>query len=156
MKGSRADLSSSPCGIARALHVVGDWWSLLIVRDVLAGKTRFSEIQNNLGCAKNILSARLKKLIEDGVLDARPDGSGTRHHYQLTKKGRDLHVALAALWQWGAEHCTDHGRIRRVLADRSTGLPLDTVAVFTTDGTAFSQTGFEVIAKPSSAKRATN
>jgi DNA-binding HxlR family transcriptional regulator len=86
--------------------MVGDWWSLLIVRDALAGKRRFGEFQASLGVARNILSARLRKLVADGVLKAAPaaDGSAYRE-YRLTDKGRALHHVLAALQEWGERYC---------------------------------------------------
>ena len=68
MKGRRTDLSRTPCATSRALEIVGDWWSLLIVRDALLGLQRFGEFQKSIGLAKNILSSRLKKLVDDGVL----------------------------------------------------------------------------------------
>src|SRR3546814_2339992 len=67
MKGKRTDLGNADCGIARSLQIIGDWWSLLIVREAFQGKTRFGEFQKSIGLAKNILSSRLKKLVAEGI-----------------------------------------------------------------------------------------
>ena len=96
----RHSLCESPCPIARSLDVIGDWWSLLIVRDAFSGKRRFSEFQESLGLAKNILCARLQKLVSHGVLKTAPASDGSAYQeYQLTDKGRDLYVVLVALRQ---------------------------------------------------------
>ena len=91
------------CSIARALEVVGERWSLLIVRDALfAGVTRFSDFQHNLGVATNILKARLDAFVETGVMERRRYSERPEQfEYVLTDKGRDLAPALIALTQWG-------------------------------------------------------
>jgi DNA-binding HxlR family transcriptional regulator len=89
------------CGVAQALEQVGDWWTLLIVRDAFFDKTRFSEFQESLGIAKNILSDRLRKLVENGVLEKeRLPEPGERYAYRITKKGRDLWIVLTAMRLW--------------------------------------------------------
>jgi DNA-binding HxlR family transcriptional regulator len=99
---SRKRLENDICPIARSLAAVGDAWSLLVVRDAVAGKRRFGEFERNLGIAKNILAARLRKLVGAGVLRQVPtsDGSGYSD-YELTDRGRGLVLVLAALGQWG-------------------------------------------------------
>ncbi len=89
------------CSIARALEVVGERWSLLIVRDSLRGVTRFDDFQSSLGLARNVLSTRLEHLVGEGVLRRQPYGRGRRHDYLLTSKGHELATALIALQQWG-------------------------------------------------------
>ena len=91
------------CSIARALEVVGERWSLLIVRDaVFAGVTRFSDFQHNLGVATNILKARLDAFVETGIMERRRYSERPEQfEYVLTDKGRDLAPALIALTQWG-------------------------------------------------------
>ncbi len=103
MKGKRTDLSTAHCAIARSLEIVGDWWSLLIIRDAFRGHERFSEFQKNLGLAKNILSARLKKLVDAGIfsIEADPD-SALSHRYVLTPKV-NRSTRPRSLWQWGEE-----------------------------------------------------
>jgi DNA-binding HxlR family transcriptional regulator len=98
----RTSFDKDECPVARSVEAVGDWWSLLIVRDAFIGKRRFGEFQKSLGVAKNILTVRLKKLVADGVLELVPaaDGSAFKE-YALTGKGRGLLPVIAALGQWG-------------------------------------------------------
>jgi DNA-binding HxlR family transcriptional regulator len=104
----KRDYSGQNCSIARALEIVGERWTLLIVRDVFLGRRRFDEIQESLGVARNVLSDRLARLVEHGILEKvpyceRPE----RFEYRLTRKGRDLNVALAGLRQWGDEYLSE-------------------------------------------------
>lgn len=88
--------------MARSLEVVGEWWTPLILRDALLGVTRFSDFQDRLGIARNILSTRLDALVEHGVMERVPyQDHPPRYDYRLTDKGRDLWVALEALREWG-------------------------------------------------------
>ena len=102
------DYEGQNCSIARALEVVGERWTLLIIRDVLLGLRRFDQLQESLGIARNVLTDRLNRLVDEGVLERvlyseRPK----RYEYQLTKKGLDLNIALTALRQWGDEYLSD-------------------------------------------------
>ena len=98
----RASFAGLNCSVAQTLEVVGDWWSLLIVRDVFFGVTRFDEIQRRLGIARNTLADRLDWLCGHGVLVRVPYGdSGNRYEYRLTDKGRDLQRVLIAMVAWG-------------------------------------------------------
>ncbi len=95
------------CPIARTLDVLGDRWTLLIVRDALAGSTRFTQFLESLGLPRDVLSARLEALVEGGVLDRRAvqrDGARSRDEYFVTDAGRELLVVLGALGDWGARH----------------------------------------------------
>lgn len=135
MQGKRTDLGHAPCGIARSLQVVGDWWSLLIVRDAFQGKQRFTEFQRSLGLAKNILSSRLKKLVEAGIFRVEPDpNSSLSHLYVLTPKGEELSVVLVALWQWGEDNCFETGELERQMVDIATGRPLARLTLAAEDG----------------------
>ncbi len=135
MKGKRTDLSDATCSIARALGVIGDWWSLLIVRDALDGMRRFSEFQTHLGLAKNILSARLKKLVELGILEIVPDPEGSRYNaYVPTKRGEGLGVVLVSLWQWGEENCFADRELKSAIVDKQRGEPLERLRLKTTSG----------------------
>jgi DNA-binding HxlR family transcriptional regulator len=101
----RTSFADMPCSIARALDVVGEWWSLLIVRDAFLGVTRFDDWQGRLGIARNVLTTRLEHLVDQGIFERRlyrhhPD----RYEYVLTRKGRDLAPVLAALRSWGDTH----------------------------------------------------
>lgn len=93
----RIDPSGAECPIARSLGLLGDGWSLLIVRDAVHGKSRFGEFQKSLGIARNILSARLKNLVACGIFEQTAEGD-----YLLTPKGEELRPVLDALRGWGA------------------------------------------------------
>ena len=95
-----SDLRGAACPLARSMVEVGDWWSLLVIREVFLGACRFTDMQRNLGVARNILSARLKKLVENGVLTLEPGPAGAQS-YQLTEKGKDLKDVLLAFVGWG-------------------------------------------------------
>jgi DNA-binding HxlR family transcriptional regulator len=98
----RAIFAGDACPVARSVEAVGDWWSLLIVRDAFVGKRRFGEFQRSLGVAKNILTVRLKKLVADGVMELVPASDGSAYQeYALTEKGRGLLPVIVALGQWG-------------------------------------------------------
>lgn len=99
---TRTKFAAAGCPVARSVEAVGDWWTLLVVRDAFLGKRRFGEFQQSLGVARNILTVRLKKMVADGVLEQVPasDGSAFKE-YALTAKGRGLLPVIAALGQWG-------------------------------------------------------
>jgi DNA-binding HxlR family transcriptional regulator len=98
----RSDYPGQVCSIAKSLEVIGERWSLLIVRDVMNGNRRFGEMQRSLGVARNVLSARLQRLVEEGILERRAyQESPPRYEYFLTEKGLDLWPALIALLAWG-------------------------------------------------------
>jgi DNA-binding HxlR family transcriptional regulator len=101
-----------------------NWWSLLIVRDALSGIRRFSDFQKSLGLAKNVLSARLKKLVACGIMEQVPasDGSAYRE-YALTQKGRELFPVIVALRQWGESYLFSRGEKRLQVLDKRTGKP---------------------------------
>jgi DNA-binding HxlR family transcriptional regulator len=114
----RTSFAGDACPVARAVDVVGDWWSLLIVRDAFLGRRRFGEFLTGLGVARNILTDRLRKLVAAGVLEQVPADEGARKEYALTEKGRGLLPVLVALGQWGA--CEDAGF---EIVDRKKGRP---------------------------------
>jgi DNA-binding HxlR family transcriptional regulator len=96
-----ASLAQTSCPIARTLDVVGEWWTMLIVRDAFLGSRRFEDFRS-IGMADNILSARLRKLVDEGILDKRQyQERPARHEYVLTDKGRDLLLVVGALATWG-------------------------------------------------------
>lgn len=100
-----ARLEEQDCSIARALSVIGERWTLLILRDVFLGLQRFDEMQRSLGIARNILADRLAVLVEEGVLERVPyQDRPVRHAYRLTAKGIDLQPVLTSLQVWGDKH----------------------------------------------------
>ncbi|HZY90800.1 MAG TPA: helix-turn-helix domain-containing protein [Gemmataceae bacterium] len=131
----RKSLDTAKCPIARALDVIGDWWSLLIVRDAFLGKRRFSEFQRGLGLAKNILCTRLRKLVSHGVLEARAASDGSAYQeYVLTEKGHGLYLVLIALRQWGESCLFEEGELNLVLVDRASGQPVKPLELRSQDG----------------------
>jgi DNA-binding HxlR family transcriptional regulator len=100
----RTSFQTAECPVARSLEVVGDWWSLLIVRDARLGLRRFSEFEKSLGIAKNILTARLRNLIAHEIMRTAPASDGSAYlEYVLTSKGEALFPLLGALRQWGED-----------------------------------------------------
>ena len=116
------------CSIARALDEVGEWWSLLIVRECTLGTTRFDDFQRRLGIARNVLTARLNSLVAHGVLEkVLAEGSERRNEYRLTEKGEALYPALMALMQWGDQWCGHKAPLQ--LVEHATGQPVEPVAL---------------------------
>jgi len=127
------------CGVARPLDAIGDGWSLLIVRDAFDGLRRFGEFQRSLGLAKNILSTRLRNLVEHGILETvQPDDGGAHLEYQLTEKGRALFPTLVALRQWGEDYFFEQGEAHVRLVDRKRGQPVRRIEVRAQDGRVLS------------------
>jgi DNA-binding HxlR family transcriptional regulator len=116
----KRDYDGQNCSIARALEVVGERWTLLIVRDAFLGLRRFDEFQESLGIARNVLTDRLNRLVAEGILErVRYSERPERFEYRLTTKGRELNIALAGLRQWGDKHLSDKPpRVLRRTADR--------------------------------------
>lgn len=103
--GRTADYSHQTCGIAGALEIVGDPWTILILRDAFRGVRRFEQWQERLGVARNVLAARLKTLVAHGVMETRRYSERPpRHEYVLTEKGQDLRAVLLTLAEWGNKH----------------------------------------------------
>ena len=114
------------CSIAGALEVVGERWSLLIVRDVMLGLRRFDELQANLGIARNVLQTRLERLVEQGVLEKRRyRDHPPRHEYRLTEKGLDLWPTLVALMYWGNAYAAPPAGPPVLLTHRACGGAVD-------------------------------
>ncbi|MFF4616959.1 winged helix-turn-helix transcriptional regulator [Nonomuraea jabiensis] len=106
------------CPVARTVDLIGDRWSLLIIRDAMDGATTFTEFLQRLGIARNILTDRLRKLVEHGILDkSAADDDGRRHTYRLTEAGQDLFTAVVALRQWGERHAFAPDEPHSVLVD---------------------------------------
>lgn len=131
----RKRMNTASCPVARALDVIGDRWSLLIVRDAFDGVSRFGEFQTNLGVARNILANRLKLLVEVGVLEARPASDGTAYQqYVLTPKGQGLFPVVVGLRQWGENHLFRRGERHSRLVGRKSGKPIAPLKVTGADG----------------------
>lgn len=134
------------CSIARTLEIVGDRWTLLIVRDVFLGNRRFDQLLESLGVASNVLTDRLNRLVDEGILERvayseRPP----RYEYRLTAKGKELRVPLLALMQWGDRHLSE--KPPRVARRRSDHAPVS-VRIVAKDGAAVPYEDLEVIPGP--------
>lgn len=113
------------CGVAQALEALGDWWTLLIVRDAFLGARRFGDFESRLGIAKNILSDRLHRLVEHGIFQKLPVGeSEQRFEYRLTDKGEALLPVLTALREWSDAWIFGEGNEPVVIKDRRTRQPI--------------------------------
>lgn len=133
----RTSLTQAECPVARSLDAIGDWWSLLIVRDAFDGISRFGEFRRSLGIAKGMLTARLRDLVDCGVLETAPASDGSAYQdYLLTEKGRALFPVVVALRQWGQEHLYAPGEPHSVLVDAATGRPVEKLALRSADGKA--------------------
>lgn len=133
----RTTHQDSLCGVARPLDAIGDWWSLLIVRDAFDGLCRFGEFQKSLGLAKNILSVRLRNLVAHGIMDMVPASDGSAYQeYVLTAKGRGLFPLLVALRQWGEDFFFEKDEAHVLLVDREHGLPVRKLELRAQDGRA--------------------
>lgn len=143
----RTRLEDADCPVARSLDVIGDWWSLMIVRDAFLGAKRFGEFQKGLGLAKNILAARLRTLTAHGILEMVPASDGSAYHdYVLTPKGRALHPVLVALRQWGEASLFAEGEPRSELVDRRDGQPVRALELRSHDGRLLGPSDTRVIA----------
>jgi len=130
----RTSLESDACPIARALDKIGDWWSLLIIRDALLGRRRFGEFQKSLGAAKNILTTRLRMLVDEGILETVPASDGSAYQdYMPTEKGRGVFPVLVALRQWSETFDANPDEIDTLLVDREKGLPVRKLELYSQD-----------------------
>jgi DNA-binding HxlR family transcriptional regulator len=131
LRATVADMPYRPfpdqhCSIAAALELLGERWTLLVMREVLLGRRRFGDIRRHLGVAPNILSDRLQTLVEHGLLARRPiDGEVDAFAYAPTRKGADVHPVLVSLLQWGDRHAVPEGGPPRVLVHEACGHDAD-------------------------------
>lgn len=141
----RKTMSDEPCPVARTVDLIGDRWSLLIVRDAFDGTRRFGDFQRSLGVARNILSDRLHKLVEAGILEMQAASDGTAYQeYVLTARGESLFPIVVALRQWGEQHLFERGERHSMLIDKRTSQPVPFMAPKAKDGTVLAPTATEV------------
>ncbi|MGO8798614.1 MAG: winged helix-turn-helix transcriptional regulator [Roseiarcus sp.] len=145
----RSPLENQVCSVAQALGELGEWWTLLILREAFFGTRRFTDFQARLGIARNILSARLNGLVEAGVLTrvAAP-GRGNPRLYRLTDKGRDVLPVFIALMQWGDRWINNDGKAPVVIVEAATGLPVEPVRVRAGDGRPLAPREMRVVPGP--------
>ena len=150
----RTSLAGDECPIARALDALGDWWSLLIIRDALLGRRRFGEFQKSLGLAKNILTVRLRALVDQGILEVAPASDGSAYQeYVLTDKGRGIFPVLVALRQW-SEAFDDHPEdIETIMVDRECGRPVRKLELRAQDGRLLEVADITLKRRPAAKRR---
>src|SRR5436190_17850781 len=131
----RTSLEGAECPIARSLDAIGDWWSLLIIRDALLGRRRFGEFQKSLGLAKNILTVRLRTLVDKGILKTAPASDGSAYQeYVPTPKGRGVFPILVALRQWSEEFDEHPEEIATILVDKENNRLVRKLELHSQDG----------------------
>lgn len=124
-----------PCPIARTTDLIGDWWTPLVMRQAFMGSRRFEEFQEALGISRSVLTTRLDRLVDEGLLTKRPyEERPPRHEYRLTDKGRAFWDVLAAMWRFGQDWIPDESDPH--LADRVTGEPVRPLVVDENTGDA--------------------
>lgn len=141
------------CPIARSLDHVGEWWSILILRDALLGYTRFDQFAKSLGIAPNMLTRRLNALVERGLLERRPySARPLRYEYVLTERGRDFRPVIWALLAWGNRNFAPEGA-SVLLVDEETGRPADPVLIDRNSGAMMTSPRFRPAAGPAADER---
>jgi DNA-binding HxlR family transcriptional regulator len=131
----RKSTAGEHCPVARTVGVIGDGWSLLVIRDAFDGVCRFGDFQRSLGIARNILSDRLQWLQEEGILSVQPASDGTSYQeYVLTEKGKALFPLIVAFRQWGEHYLFESDEPRSMLIDRKTKKPLALMNVRSSTG----------------------
>lgn len=133
-RAPKSEWTDPGCPVARTLDLVGDRWSLLVIRDAMDGARSFTEFQRRTGIARNILTDRLRKLTAHGLLVQRTAPSGRRQEYVLTDAGRDLFPVIVTLRQWGERHAFAPGETHSTLVDQH-GTPVPEIVPTGVDGT---------------------
>ncbi|MBR0713361.1 helix-turn-helix domain-containing protein [Bradyrhizobium liaoningense] len=150
----RTSFEGDSCPIARALEAIGDWWSILIIREALFGQRRFGEFQTRLGMAKNILAVRLRALVDHGILRSAPASDGSAYQeYVLTLKGRGVFPILVALRQWSEEFDEHPEEIATILVDREKGRPVRKLEMRAEDGRLLTPADTMLKPRPAAKKR---
>ena len=150
----RTSYDDMPCPIARSLERVGEWWSILILRDAFAGLTRFDAFQKSLGIAPNMLTRRLASLVDAGMLERRPYSTHPpRDEYLLTERGRDFRTVLIALLAFGSRHFAIEGGGTRIV-DADTGQPAEPMLVDRLSGKPLCEPDFRIVRSGASRRHA--
>jgi DNA-binding HxlR family transcriptional regulator len=149
----RTDFGAMACPIARSLERVGEWWSILILRDALHGYTRFDQFQKSLDISPNMLTRRLNGLVKAGLLRRRRYCERPpRDEYVLTPRGRDFRPVIVALMAWGNKHFAPEGASAQLVHARS-GKPADPVLVDRHSGRRITERDFVFAAGPAASAR---
>ncbi len=149
MAGQSRPYRAQSCPIADALGIIGDRWTILIIRDAQLGVSRFEGFQNSLGVSRNVLAMRLKLLVGAGIFRRRPlRADGRRHEYVLTEKGLALSTVLIALLDWGERWMPDRRGPRAVTVDRDSGRPVSLRLSRDEDGATVTPSEVRILAGP--------
>lgn len=150
----RTSFEGDGCPVARSLEAIGDWWTLLIIREAMLGLRRFGEFQTKLGMAKNILSSRLRSMLDHGILAMVPASDGSAYQeYVLTPKGRGLFPILVALRQWSEEFDDHPEQIETILVDSAKGRPVKKLELRAEDGRLLSLADTTLKPRPAPRRR---
>ncbi|GAA5017637.1 helix-turn-helix domain-containing protein [Streptomyces siamensis] len=150
------EISTENCTVQRTLDLIGEKWTLLILRDAFNGVRRFDDFRRHVGLSEAVLAGRLRKLVEAGILRTVPyqeQGSRTRHEYRLTPKGRDLWPVLVALRQWGETHVGDPEGPVLDIQHSECGAPVRVVVECSDEHAALSPTEVTVLPGPAARRR---
>ncbi len=140
--------------MAQALEVLGDWWTLLVIREAFTGTRRFADFEQNLGISKNVLAQRLAHLVRNGVLERVDVGThGTHYEYALAPRGKDLATVMTALRQWGDRWVFGEGHEPLIVRDRRTGRPIPPLRIRGEDGEPLSARDLEIALGPGATAR---
>ena len=146
-----------PCAIAATLNVIGDRWTMLLIREAFYGTTRFGDFLKNTGISRNLLTERLNQLIQDGIFVKQPFADrGTSHVYGLTDKGRALDAVFLAMSKWGNEHVYGAGKEPVRMIDGETGLPVAGLDLVNSEGQPVSRSKIKLELGPGGDGRTRN
>ncbi len=146
---TRHNIDSLNCSLANALNLIGEWWTILILREAIYGNRRFEDFQQQLGIARNILTDRLNKLCDRGIMERIPVKEGAkRHEYKITPMGRDLYPALIALTQWGDRWLHPPEGVPVKFIERATGEEIADIAIFSSDGRSLNERDLAMVPGP--------
>lgn len=144
-----SEFKSQLCSVARSLEIVGEWWTLLIVREAFFGVRRFNEFQKKLGIARNVLSERLTKLVEAGIMERHAvSGRGNPQDYELTEMGHDLFPVVVALMQWGDRWISGTGAEPVTIIERESGEVIGRVQVLGIHGKPLGLDDIRILSGP--------
>lgn len=136
------------CSLAQTLNIIGERWTLLILRDAFFGAKRFGQFERSLGIAKNILSARLNTLVDEGIMERRKSDEGAHTEYVLTKLGLDLQPVLLSMTHWGDRYRPSTDGDRLIFVERESGKPIRRMGVTSEDGRTLEPRDIRAVAGP--------
>lgn len=136
------------CSLAQTLHIIGERWTLLILRDAFFGKKRFGQFERSLGISKNILTTRLNRLVDEGIMERLDSEEGAHAEYVLTDSGLALQPVLLSMTHWGDDYRPNPSGKRLIFTERETGKPIRRMSVTSEDGRALDPREVRAVAGP--------